>query len=232
MNAIELLVHQHQEVSRLFEKAEATEDGRTRRSLFDALAARLAAHDAIEREIFYPACKAALGKENEELGESLVEHGVVELLIHKGATADADDLPHCLKVLKDVVEHHVEEEQDELFPKVKKAISAEELLALGEEMEQRFGEAMETDYREAVRKSLMQVVGGAIETEAQTPDERVAPRAPRKAPAKKKAARKASPQKATPKRPASKARATAKKSGGRGKSKTGGAGKKASRAGR
>ena len=166
MNAIELLTRQHQEVSALFDKLEKAGDGRTRRTLFDAIGARLAAHDAIEREIFYPACKAALGKDDDSLGEALVEHGIVELCIHKGVIADAEDLPHCAKVLKDVVEHHVEEEQDELFPRVEKAMSAAELLALGEEMEQAFAEAMETDFRVAVRKNLAQVVGGALETEA------------------------------------------------------------------
>jgi hemerythrin superfamily protein len=185
MNAIDLLTQQHQEVSALFKKFEAAEDGRTRRALFDAIGTRLAAHDAIEREIFYPACKAALGKESEELGEALVEHGVVEFSIHKAASADAEDLPHCVKVLKDIVEHHVEEEQDELFPKVKKAISASELLALGEEMEQRFEEALETDFRVAVRANLAQVVGGAMETEPVGEGERVpARKAPKKAAAK------------------------------------------------
>lgn len=192
MNAIELLTQQHQEVSALFAKIEATDDGRTRRALFDALGARLAAHDAIEREIFYPACHAAMGKDEEALGEALVEHGVVEFCLHKAITADAEDLPHCVKVLKDIVEHHVEEEQDELFPKVRKAIGAAELIALGEEMEQRFAEALEADFRTAVRVNLAQVVGGAVETEPVGASRRKAARKtskPKGAGAKKPAAK-------------------------------------------
>lgn len=164
MKATKLLIQQHEEVSDLFKQFEDAED-EDQLAIFETIAASLAAHDAIEREIFYPACKEALGEDEEILGESLVEHGVVEFCIYKADIANEDDLAACVKVLKEVVEHHVEEEQDELFPKVEKAMTAPQLEELGARMEKRFALAKQGDFRAAIRKNLEQVMEGAIETE-------------------------------------------------------------------
>ncbi len=172
MKATKLLIQQHEEVDALFKKFEDTDDETKQAEIFELIGANLAAHDAIEREIFYPACKAALGEDEEILGESLAEHGLVEFCIYKADIATEDDLPSFVKVLKEVVEHHVEEEQEELFPKVEKAMSATQLEELGTKMKQRFDLAMRGDFRAAVRKNLEQVMEGALET---TPQVKPAP---------------------------------------------------------
>lgn len=161
MNAIELLKSQHREVEDLFAAAtEAT--GAKREHAFDELLAALVAHDAIEKEIFYPECERALG-EIEILGESLVEHGLVEFSLHLCDEArKKDDFEHKLVVLKELVEHHVEEEEKELFPKVKKELDSETLQALGERMEKRFEAAKEANARSALRESLKHVLGGTL----------------------------------------------------------------------
>ena len=161
MNAIELLKTQHREVEDLFAAAtEAT--GAKREQIFDELLAALVAHDAIEREIFYPECERALG-EVEILGESIVEHGLVEFSLHLCDEArKKDDFEHKLVVLKEVVEHHVEEEEKELFPKVKKQLDSETLQTLGERMEKRFEAAKSKDARGALRESLKNVIGGSL----------------------------------------------------------------------
>ena len=84
--------------------------------LFEQVAATLAAHDAIEREIFYPACKELLGEDDDTLMESLAEHGLVEFCIYKAMIASEEELPSMVKVLEEVVQHHVEEEHETVVP--------------------------------------------------------------------------------------------------------------------
>ena len=69
MKATDYLKAQHREVERLFAAIESAEDGPKKQKLFEELAANLVGHDAIEREIFYPACEEAMGL-NDLLGEA------------------------------------------------------------------------------------------------------------------------------------------------------------------
>ena len=140
MNAIDLLKSQHREVEKLFSKIDAAKDARTKRTLFAQLADALAAHAAIEEHQFYPAVKA---KRTEDiLLESLEEHlgikRVLADLLEISATDETFDAK--IKVLSEQVEHHVGEEEDELFPKVKKVLDQDELEALGEKMSAEFAE--------------------------------------------------------------------------------------------
>jgi hemerythrin superfamily protein len=163
MKATDLLKQQHREVEELFERIENAE-AREKKALFEELATNLVAHDAIEREIFYPACERQMGDE-EILREALVEHGLVEFTLFQAdrETRDEDALDARIKVLKDIVEHHVEEEEKELFPKVEKALSGQ-LEQLGAAMEARFEEAKEEDFRTPLQKNVRQVIGGAVKT--------------------------------------------------------------------
>lgn len=165
MNAIELLKSQHGEVAELFESFEKARGDARKQKLFEQIAHALVAHDAIEREIFYPACDEAIGRDDDTLEESLVEHGLVEFCLFRAAKHETSaQLEAYVKVLKEVVEHHVEEEQSELFPKVKKAMDAEQLDALGEAMEARFDEVVAKDFRRPLRENLKQVLEGKTRT--------------------------------------------------------------------
>lgn len=169
MKATELLIKQHRLVEELFEQLEEAE-GKEQRDIFEKLAANLVGHDAIEREIFYPACDEALGKEDDVLGESLVEHGVVEFCLYRAdKNLRGEDFDKYVKVLKEMVMHHVKEEEKELLPKVKREIDSDELEELGTRMEQRFAQALRSDFREPLQSNLVQVLEGKTRTAKEPP---------------------------------------------------------------
>jgi hypothetical protein len=168
MKATDLLLKQHREVDELFEKLEDAEPIEKKREIFEELAQTLVAHDAIERELFYPACEKELGADDDILGESLVEHGVVEFCLFRAdQRQNADDFGKYITVLKEAVEHHVEEEEESLLPKVKRAMDAERLEKLGDKMEARFEAAMKDDFRGPLRENLDQVLAGSTKTQKQ-----------------------------------------------------------------
>ena len=134
MNAIELLRTQHEEAKGLFKKIEKAED-EEKLDLFEQLADALAVHATIEEKQFYPATKNA--RTEELLQEAVEEHLAAKRLIADLLEMSVDDPQFDAKVavLKENVEHHIEEEEEELFPKVKKMLKEEELEDLGVVME-------------------------------------------------------------------------------------------------
>jgi hypothetical protein len=150
MNALQLLEEQHEEVDELISQLEQTEKS-ARGELFAELADKLAAHAKIEEEIFYP---AVMAKQTEEiLLESVEEHLSVKRVLADMLDLDIDDeqFDAKLAVMKEQLEHHAhEEEEDELFPKVRKLLGADALEALGGEMAARFEELMERSPRKGV----------------------------------------------------------------------------------
>src|SRR5512140_520881 len=152
MNALELLKEQHEEVSKLFKKFEKLSAGSTaqRRELFVMIADRLSAHATIEEQYFYPSIKT-------DKTEDIVREAVEEHLGVKRIIADLLDMEPTdenfdakMKVLQENVEHHVEEEETELFKLVKKILDEDQLLALGIQMKAEFDELMEAEPRNEV----------------------------------------------------------------------------------
>jgi len=141
MKATALLKQQHKEVSALFKEAEGSADGRTRRRLMQDIAKHLEVHTTIEEEIFYPALEEAATQEKtcDMLREAFEEHHVVKLVLAELPTVDpaADTFKAKMVVLKELVEHHVEEEHDEMFPWAEKHLEKDDLDALGARMEER-----------------------------------------------------------------------------------------------
>lgn len=136
MNALNLLEQQHREAEKLFSKLEKA-DLDDKEEIFDDLADKLAIHTAIEEKHFYPASLEAEPDTEELLRAAVEEHLGVKRIISDLLETDAADPSFDAKVevLKEQVRHHVEEEEKELFPKVKKAMGASKLDALGEVME-------------------------------------------------------------------------------------------------
>jgi hemerythrin superfamily protein len=137
VNAIDLLEKQHREVESLFEKFESTGEGarKTRERLCREIADALAVHAEIEEKLFYPESKQ---EDTEEiLRESVEEHLSMKRVLADILEGDVDDeqFEARMTVLKEQVEHHLEEEEHELFPKVRKACSEEELEDLGGRMQ-------------------------------------------------------------------------------------------------
>jgi hemerythrin superfamily protein len=133
MSAIDMLEDQHREVEELFEDFEEAEAGE-KGAIFRELADRLAVHAAIEEKHFYPAAKTS--DTEDLLRESAEEHLSVKRLIADLLKLDEKDetFEAKVKVLQEQVEHHVEEEEGELFPKVQKLLDATTLEALEQEM--------------------------------------------------------------------------------------------------
>jgi len=135
MNAVELLKADHQKVSELFEQAENTENEKQKEKLFEQIKNELETHTHIEETIFYPAVQP-----HEELKdmvlEAFEEHKQVKTLLREISNlADGSEkFDAKLKVMKENVEHHVEEEESEMFPKVEQIFSDQKLEELGQEM--------------------------------------------------------------------------------------------------
>ncbi|MFS2027552.1 hemerythrin domain-containing protein [Massilia sp. CT11-137] len=146
-DAIALLTADHREVSEMFEQFEQLGDRATtsKEKLKDKICKALIAHTTIEEEIFYPAVRAANVEEGEDMvDEAIVEHAAAKDLIKQLQEMQPDDdlYDAKVKVLSEQIEHHVKEEEKEMFPKAKKA--GLDLLALGQEMALRKQELMST----------------------------------------------------------------------------------------
>src|SRR5437764_7446829 len=144
MDATRLLEQDHREVEQLFDKFEGAQgDTEKKGELADKIITELSIHAAIEEEVFYPEVKAAVPD-----GEGLVDHSLEEHQEVKELLSDLDSMnsgdpgfhQKMEKVISDVKEH-VQEEEGEMFPKLREAISANELLQIGEKLEKAKGRA-------------------------------------------------------------------------------------------
>ena len=135
-DAISLLKSDHEEVKKLFKEIEAEED---QEAIFDQIKGALEVHATIEEEIFYPAVKKARSEEiKDEVREACEEHKQVKALLAAIAEISPDDGSYSakIKVLKEDVEHHVEEEEGEMFPDARKYLR-NKLEDLGAQMQAR-----------------------------------------------------------------------------------------------
>ena len=135
MDAFELLKKDHKNVSQLFKEIEAA-SGQTKKEIFARLKSELDVHANVEERIFYPALENKDEARDITL-EAYEEHKVVKDLLGEleSSNAPEDEWDAKLTVLKENVEHHVEEEEGELFSKARQALSKQEIEELGVEME-------------------------------------------------------------------------------------------------
>ena len=142
-DAIALLTEDHKKVKDLFEKFEKLSDRSkvNKKKIADQICLELTVHTQVEEEIFYPAVREPI-KDDDLMDEAMVEHASAKDLIAQISDMDpGDDLYDAkVKVLSEQIEHHVEEEEGEMFPKVRKA--KVDLVALGEQMAARKEELM------------------------------------------------------------------------------------------
>jgi len=140
-NAITLLRADHQRVADLFETFEKSRSTAKKKAIAQEICNELTVHATIEEEIFYPAAKAALD-DKEMVPEALVEHDGVKKLIVQIEGSEVDEMFDArVKVLSELIKHHVKEEQTELFPAVKK--TSLDLTALGAQLATRKTELLE-----------------------------------------------------------------------------------------
>jgi hemerythrin superfamily protein len=137
-DAIMQLRADHDTVKKLFKQFEKSEDDGEKVELAATICNELTVHAAIEEELFYPAAKQALDEEDVELlDEAEVEHASAKDLIAQiqGGSPDDELWEAKVSVLGEYIDHHVQEEQEEIFPKVRK--SELDLKALGQQIEAR-----------------------------------------------------------------------------------------------
>jgi hemerythrin superfamily protein len=142
MKATDLLKKQHRQVEKLFKQCEKTEEPRQRRQLMDQIAEMLKLHTQIEEEIFYPAVRElGTSKAEEMIDEAFEEHHVVDLVLAELPEVDPEDerFEAKMTVLSELVQHHVEEEEGEMFSMAEKKLGAERIKELGQQMEQMAG---------------------------------------------------------------------------------------------
>ncbi|TCG04592.1 cation-binding protein [Paraburkholderia steynii] len=144
-DAIALLKADHRSVERLFDAFEKTgdDDLEAKGTLAQRACEELTVHAIIEEEFLYPAAHKALQRQDEiDVDEAYVEHFLVKTLIGKfGSLKPGDDgFDATFKVMSELVKHHVEEEESELFPELRK--SGVDLVALGEKLGARKTELM------------------------------------------------------------------------------------------
>jgi hemerythrin superfamily protein len=148
-DAIALLMDDHKAVKQLFKQFERIkdEDGAEdeKSEIANQICMELTIHTQIEEEIFYPACREAI-KDTDLLDEAKVEHASAKELISQIESMQPDDELFSAKVtvLGEYVNHHIEEEEGELFPQCKKAKMdlqslGQELLELKEELQSEVG---------------------------------------------------------------------------------------------
>jgi hemerythrin superfamily protein len=140
-DALALLKEDHRKVEKLFKDYESAKGEGRKEKLARQISLELTIHTMIEEEIFYPACK---GKIDEDmLKEAYVEHDAAKLLmaeIEAGSGESDDFFDAKVQVLGEQIDHHVKEEEDELFPEVRKADI--DTKALGEQLAARKRELM------------------------------------------------------------------------------------------
>ena len=142
---MEMLIADHRKVQKMFkqfEKLKDQDDDQSKRDLVDQACAELKVHTQIEEEIFYPAAREGL-EEGDLVAEALVEHNSAKDLIAKLQESDAgtEEYDAMFTVLGEYVNHHISEEQDEMFPKLKKADLDWDALAA--QMQERKGQLQE-----------------------------------------------------------------------------------------
>ncbi|MDI1242655.1 MAG: hemerythrin domain-containing protein [bacterium] len=146
MNAIELLKEDHDKVDKLFQKVKATEESE-HRAIFEQIKMELDVHTHIEEAIFYP---KMLEEGDEELQdivkEGIEEHRQAKMFLRELANLsdDSDKFQPKLKVLMEDIEHHVQEEEGEMFKMIEEQFDEAVLQELGKEMEAEKNKAMKS----------------------------------------------------------------------------------------
>jgi hemerythrin superfamily protein len=132
-DAIQLLKADHREVEQLFKDFQKASGDTRKMQLSQKICMELMIHTQIEEEIFYPACREML-KDDEIVNESIVEHQAAKDLIEeiRGMQASDEMFDARMQVLQEQIEHHVEEEEKELFPQAQKTDM--DLKAIGEQL--------------------------------------------------------------------------------------------------
>jgi len=131
MDAVTLLINEHEELEALFKKLDQED-----LSVVPSICSILSRHVAVEEKVFYPAVQKRTDVEDDEVDEALEEHHLMKILVSEIGELRAGDPEYKAKaqVLSELARHHHEEEEEDIFPEVRKELSADRLEALGASM--------------------------------------------------------------------------------------------------
>jgi iron-sulfur cluster repair protein YtfE (RIC family) len=158
MDALELLQQDHERVKKLLKRVELTGDRKQQKQIFNEIKAELQAHTRIEEKIFYPAME-----QHEELREIVLEglesHKQVRTVLRQMVriSSSSEKFKPKLKTLHDHIEHHSQDEEQELFPKIREVINSAELEQLCQKLE-----SAQRKLKRARARSLSQWLGERI----------------------------------------------------------------------
>jgi hemerythrin-like domain-containing protein len=148
VDALQLLKSDHQKVKRMLEQLDATTERakKTRTETFERLKRDLTIHETIEEEILYPALEG-FAKTKDITLEAFEEHHVVDQIVAELETTPVTDETWGAKltVMRENLEHHIEEEEDEMFKQARQVMDHKELAELGEQMDARKKQLSEED---------------------------------------------------------------------------------------
>ena len=135
MNALELIKEDHKRLKKLL-KETLDAEGPQREPAMDHLRTELVAHERMEEEVLYPRLREEK-KAREEVLEGYEEHHVADVILDEllDVQPETELWKAKVKVLKENVEHHMDEEEDELFKKARAVLDRDELERMGERME-------------------------------------------------------------------------------------------------
>jgi hemerythrin superfamily protein len=136
---IDVLVEDHREVQELFRQLETGDgDPQHRRNLADAMTAELVRHSVAEEEYLYPTARQVLPDGDNEADHEIEEHAEVERLLKdlEGVPADDPRFDELVRKVIDDVRHHLDEEEKDLFPRLRQACTPQQLVELGGKVQQ------------------------------------------------------------------------------------------------
>jgi hemerythrin superfamily protein len=137
MDIFELIKIDHRKVEEIFSAIESTKSSKTLNKYFNQLYQELNLHAQVEELTFYPTIRNHEGTE-ELLEEAEEEHTEVKVMLEQMQSMDSseEEFKEKLSQLKEAVQHHVQEEENEVFPKVRQMMSTEELKQLASEFQE------------------------------------------------------------------------------------------------
>ena len=138
MNALQLIKNDHERLKQLFDEALENDAPEAREAALHAIRSELMAHERMEEEVFYPALRSANQKAKEIVLEGYEEHHIIDVILDElmGVPEDADQWRAKLKVLRENLDHHMKEEEGEMFRRAQQALSQETLEEIGVKMQQ------------------------------------------------------------------------------------------------
>jgi hemerythrin superfamily protein len=139
-DAIVILKEDHKEIRRLFREFQQAGENATvtKGKIVDKILEALTVHTYLENEVMYPEVRTLLPDVEDDVLESYEEHHVADVLCMELAAMKPDDERFDAKttVLIENVEHHIEEEEEEWFPKVREGLGRKQLQEIGARMEE------------------------------------------------------------------------------------------------